>query len=211
MFAAILVILAVIAAFAYFHVAIAAFLVLALAPGAPLFWIVLLVALLLLVWSVEAEVGEVAIGTVVLTLLLFQIYAEAKPFDYVQAHPWRALLYALAYFAVGGLWSLLKWYQTEAKRFREAKAHFLKHYAESAQDKQAAWEKYRGDFRAGKVGGWMNLPQPKQMAKYWITLWPVSVFWTLVADYVTRIGEAIYEHLQGTYQRISDKVWGQTV
>jgi hypothetical protein len=130
--------------------------------------------------------GSAATVSLLLLLGLLQWRTDVKVFTSIKNHPGLSVLIAVSYFAVGAMWSIVKWW-----------------FAETARVRQAKRELGETKFRVNKT----NVNRHRATFLVWIGYWPFSLVWTLLNDPFKRLVRRIYDELQGVYQRITDHVW----
>lgn len=115
----------------------------------------------------------------------------------------------VAYFIAGTVWSVVKWWF----HVRAARRWYDEHKAEV---------KERNDLPV-KYFGATNYSSNKKIASIadaapsvksfkarifsWISMWPLSLTWTLINDPITRLVKEIYAVIAGMLQRMSDKAF----
>lgn len=128
--------------------------------------------------------GTGATISVLLVLGVLQYFSAFKPYTFITHNLGLSLLYFAGYFAVGAVWSVIKWWFAEKKRVRKAKS-------------------YGGNWKASKT----NVTAYRSTLLVWITYWPLSAVWTVLNDPLRRLVTSIYDELQKVYARIADSVW----
>jgi len=173
--------------------------------GGVWFWILTALIIVLLVWEVAGERAIAGGFTLLAYLLLIHLFGNASIFAAVKAHPEYAYIGIPAFFLIGAIWSLVKWWffvKRSALEYRESRMAFLE--------------------ANGVVGATLDTPVPenlkarafarsrKPLARQnkgriitWMVYWPFSMAWTLL-DEPWRL---IYEALARLFQRISDRIW----
>jgi hypothetical protein len=214
----------VVAALVYWHISLAAIGVATLAwimltfgeafvVGAPLFWILILCESGLLFWAlderprarydVDAD-GAIATVAILLGLLILQLFGNIRVFSYVWAHPWWSLAFVAGYLAIGGVWSIAKWWFAETNKFRRVKDRFLlDHHVQGTRVPAELHQEWAAIVKAYKT----NPANEKSRTLFWISYWPWSLVWTLLNDPLKRAARRIYDELGMVYQRITDYVW----
>lgn len=152
-------------------------------------WIWVLIILdfcFICIWTGDDEQwGTAATISVLFVLGLLQWLTPFKAFTYTYENPLPVALGAVAYFSVGAIWSVIKWWFAEKARVRRAK----KDWGDTWRNRKTVAGAYRSTVLV------------------WIGYWPFSLVWTLVSDPFRRMVHWIYDELNRVYQRITDSVW----
>lgn len=181
------------------------------------FWI-LFGAFIVLMIGTAKELTTLSIIATVSAIALLHFVTDFDMVQFAKNHTKQILIWTAVYFPIGILWSFLKWYfklQDAKSHILEQKNYKLKEFAEdfnrsiqkhkeekvdSAPYIQSSWESYV-KYNRPKVSDY------KSSIINWISYWPCSMLWTLLDDFVTRIAKQIYNHISGTFNKISDKVF----
>jgi len=174
------------------HTSLMAFAAGALVFGTLWFWLLAVVAVVAVFAFIDHEDGIGATGSIIAFFLALQLFGDVKPFSWIWAHPLELFPLVLAYFAIGTLWCIAKWWfycQDEREKYDEMK----------------------------RSGERMMLPRKPSAAKSkdmilrWMSFWPWSMVWTLINDPIKKAFRAIYRKiqslLQSLLQSIADKAW----
>lgn len=121
----------------------------------------------------------------------------------IKANPVDAFLYVNAYFVVGGMWSLLKWYI------------YLVEERDNLRIKVKKWDKQcgpgSGNNRAGNsrpVRGYETYAKNnKSKILSWIGHWPISVVQTFIGDFLLRLTKHVFRMLSGIYESIGNTLF----
>lgn len=168
-----------------------------LAVGAIGFWLLLIVAAIIMSEMMDNDAPVWAGVVAIITLALLAVFGGFNPLTYIMAHPGETVLWVAGYFVVGAAWSLVKWYFWLLKIRRRLDerdpgvSFEVTLYHAGVVRKQ--FPPNPGDYKSRIVG--------------WIALWPASMVWTVINDPVRRAAEEIYARLGGTYQKISNRVF----
>lgn len=130
-----------------------------------------------------AFVSTIAAGSIVHFLIGFNLYEFA-----VQNQVALYIILAL-YFPIGVIWSLFKWYLYLTK----VKEEHLDKKKRYSQDRVYLVKPEASDNKGRIIA--------------WISYWPISIIWTLIADFVTGVARRIYNKISGLFDKISDKVF----
>ena len=168
-----------------------------LAFGAMGFWLLLVVASIIMSEMMDNDSPFWAGSVAIITLAVLAVFGGFNPLIYIMAHPGETVLWVAGYFVVGAAWSLVKWYFWLLKIRRRL----------DERDPGLSFETVL--YHAGVVRKQFP-PNPgdyKSRIVGWIALWPASMLWTVINDPVRRAAEEIYARLGGTYQKISNRVF----
>jgi len=150
-----------------------------------------LVELFILLALTENEWGSVAAVTLVITLGVLQFWQHVDILGFVQTHALEVAGGAVVYFAVGILWSIIKWYWyvgDEVNRVKDQR---------SANQSDESWKE---ELKR-------RIPSParyKDRIMRWIGYWPISVFWFVVHDLVMDVLNFLYNRFAGVYRKITE-------
>jgi hypothetical protein len=165
-----------------------------LAVGAMGFWLLLIVAAVIMSEMMDNDAPLWAGIVAVITLAVLAVFGGFNPLTYIMAHPGETILWVAGYFLVGAAWSLVKWYFWLLKIRRQLDQKDPTSYDRVLYSAGVGkFPPHPGDYKARIVG--------------WIALWPASMLWTVINDPVRRAAEEIYARLGGTYQKISNRVF----
>jgi len=185
------------------------------------FWMLIAAEIIMLFVFIDNENGVGATISVVAFGALLQWFGNVDIIHYVQGHPLFILSCAGAYFALGAVWGVIKWWifcRDRLEEYEEAREKFLKSKGQPTGTKvvppelRPEWRNYldrNKDYRTGD-----NLSVPPQVRTHkakimrWMTFWVVSIIWSFINDFVKRIFRTIYQRLSTFLQRISDNMFG---
>lgn len=120
--------------------------------------------------------------------------------DTISTVPWWGwVVGVLGYALIGIIWSLFKWTRYVSK----AHTQFV--------EKKKTW---MADQRNINIkGSWEqnvkdndlipNANNQKSKIAFWISYWPISIFWAILQDLLREIGEWIYERINSLYHKIT--------
>jgi len=146
----------------------------------------------------------------------------------IAQHPFYSLLWVLAYFVLGVIWSGIKWAlfaSFHRRRYLEVREKFyvnkgLDNSESLTEDLKKDWAEFAyGEGGREDISGYDNdedryflLKKPnvtnhKGDITFWMTYWPWSFFWTMFDDPIRRAFKWIYLHIRQVFQKISDRIW----
>lgn len=186
------------------------------AIGTVWFWLLLFIDFCVITALVENESGVWATIVFIGSLFGLNFLWKLPIVDSVKANPGHTGLLILSYFAIGVVWSIVKWYfyvHNKMVKYNDFKAKFLAtNKADGMTPELAA--KFMDhlvnnyDARAEGIDGTAPAAREHKAAlTRWGTYWPFSIIGTLLNDVVRRTWEYIYETLQTTYQRMSEAIF----
>jgi len=182
--------------------------------GAIGFWALLAICLIAMTYNSDDSDSGNATATLFLSLLLFQLLTDFKPFNYIMAHPLDSLGIAGGYIVIGFLWSWrVKWHGkvwAMKDRYIEYKDAFLKTNKVDGtripDDLLEAWNLEVSRRRIGKP----EAKNYKAVIVGWMCYWPFSLVWTLLKDWVRKICDYIYLRLRFLYEKVANKAYRDT-
>jgi len=151
-------------------------------------WALILLDCVFILFAIDdddEQWGTAATISVLIVLGVLQWFTEFKAFTYIYEHPLPVAIGAGVYFAIGAVWSVIKWWFAEKARVRRAK-----------KENGAEWRKRKTEPKFFK-----------STMLVWIGYWPFSLIWTLINDPFKRLVHWIYDELTRVYQHITDRVW----
>jgi hypothetical protein len=179
------------------------------------FWLLSIVALILLFWEIHEDKPIVGLITIGLYLGLIHLFGDASLPSTVSASPWVLYLGLPLYFAAGVVWGLIKWalyVNRHAIEYKRTRHGFLisksKHPClagiKITEDTMVPPE-LRSEWRGGR---YTSNSRPSARANKWkiitwMCYWPLSMIWSALDE----PWRYIYEALSNIFQKISDKIY----
>lgn len=163
--------------------------------GSAGFWGMLALCSIGVLVALEYEHELSAFLSVLAMGLILQLYSGVSIVGYVIHNPSSIFYLGAFYLVLGTAWSFFKWYlhcRDERKRFDEW-----------IEEEKKGTQRYGPGSRPEKPLASVN----KARITGWMTFWPWSLVWFIINDPVRRAFNAIYDRLQGIYQRISDSAF----
>lgn len=155
----------------------------ALAIGTVWFWIIALVASILIIACVENEHYPTPS---IVAILLAIIYW--KP---ITAAPWQTIGIVVGGFVLAGiLWSVFSWFRLVQKKTN----YYREKYGDTLTAEQMS------DLKES-----IKVSSHKARITGWIAFWPWSLFWTLTGDFFNMI----YDAMVNVYQNITNRALGK--
>ena len=149
--------------------------------GAIGFWLLLLVASIIFIASVECDTYSPA---VIATIILAVIYW--KPLIGLGL-TWQSLLIGTAVYVGAGIaWSVWRWIK------------YVKETVESYNEKKGG---KLDDYTKSSIKDAVSVSRNKSKITAWIAYWPWSAFWNITGDFF----KMIYENMKAVYQKIANK------
>jgi len=161
------------------------------------FWLLLAIASIGILVSLEYDHEGEAFMSLLVMLAALQLFSGVDIIGFFRSDLRVLALLAMLYFVVGTLWSFFKWFL------------FVKDQRKAYDEDLAEWDK-TGDKRSKPKP---NVPQAKENKSRitaWMSFWPWSCFWFLINDPIRRAFRAIFDYLQTRYQMIADKAFSGT-
>lgn len=178
---------------------------------------------LLALISMEYDRPGLCTAIVALALLILEYYSPLKPISFAISRPIDALMLFGAYFAAGSLWIIVKWLSHVYKvrdRFNEVKDSILADLKKSKsygvplfKDDGSLTEDGRVVLYSTAAARIHERELPLQVSHHkaeiymWWLCWPLSLFWTLLCDPITRLWHFVYNLFGGWMQAISDNAF----
>lgn len=155
----------------------------ALAVGTIWFWIIAVIASVIIIACVENEHYPTPS---IVAIILGIIYWKA-----IVALPWSVIGIAVGVFAIAGAaWSTFQWF----RRVNKKAAYYRQKYGDTLSESQL--------YDLKRV---VSASEHKALITGWIAFWPWDLFWTLTGDFFNMI----YDALANVYQSISNRAVGK--
>jgi hypothetical protein len=153
------------------------------------FWILLLVASGLIIYSTEDDESNYAANIwFVCALLALYFLGNSETFkaigSYMVHNPGPSLLIFGAYIFLGTVWSIFKWFfylKGIRGRYENAYSFNIENY---------------------------KVKENKARITHWMIYWPFSAIWTLINDPVKKSFEFVLSQFGGLYDKMSEKILG---
>ena len=150
-------------------------------------WAMGIFFLMVLVDAVLVENENATWGTFMMLIgtgLLVWLAGDANPFILVWDNLSSVFLFFIAYFVVGALWSVIKWYLYLTKIRNNMQKHGE---TKRPRDSYASQNQSR-------IAGWIGH-------------WPFSMIGSLFGDFLGRLLDSIYTFLSSMYEKIGNSVF----
>lgn len=150
------------------------------------FWILLCVAVIFLLVSMNHEDWGGTWATVTLGVFICLFYFLGNKnivnniVSYISSHFGQFVLCVVGYLFIGVVWSFIKWY------------YFLLNKKENGVRKNSSE---------------IQVSQNKSRIIAWMSYWPPSALWTLINDPVKRLFNNLFRKFEKVYQRIFNNVF----
>lgn len=180
------------------------------------FWMLLAAEIVMLFVFIDNENGVGATISMVVFGALLQWFGNVDIIHYVRTNPLFILSCAGAYFALGAVWGVVKWWifcRDRLEEYEEARDAFLKRNGQPSGTKVVPPElrkewKYYLDRTSKDIAQTPQVREHKSKIMRWMTFWVVSIVWSFINDFVKRVFRTIYQKLSNFLQRISDNMFG---
>ncbi len=182
-------------------------------------WLLIAAIVIADIWFLEYDNGTGATFSLIVFGLLMFFFGDWNPFPWMAANPLLTIGTVVGYFVAGAIWAPVKWYfhcLNIRDKFNEIKEAFFEEHSITTGGKVSSQLRSQWKERL-RYNGFVNeeAVEPKAIkhkAKIlmWMTHWPFSFVWTVLNDPIRRIFIAIYDHMVGMLQKISDHVFANT-
>lgn len=186
--------------------------------GAVGFWILVLVAFILLMLCVQFERYLFAFCTVGATLAFLYFCGNSGIIEWIAANPLQIVLAIVVYILAGTGWSLGKWFLfvvDRKEKLIEFKDEWLRENPEG--DFKAYFNSDKIIYREGKnahIRQHYGVPEPrdhKVRILGWMGWWPWSLLNALLFEFFKRVFQHVYNSLAGVFRRIAKRVYGDVL
>jgi hypothetical protein len=184
------------------------------------FWALIAAEIILLFVFVEYENGIGATISLAVFAALLQWCGNVDLIGYVIKHPINVLMAGLAYLLLGTIWGVIKWRIFCADRlddYEDLKSDYLKGKGLPAGTKvvpvelRKEWsdrvERTRDYHTKQTIADVPSVRVHKARIMRWMSLWVISVIWSLFNDFLKRVFQSVYKRIAGFLQRIAQNVW----
>jgi hypothetical protein len=191
--------------------------------GTTMFWVLVAVEIILLFMFMEYENGYGATLSVVAFALLLQWGGDTDILGFIIGNPLKVGILVAAYFALGGIWGICKWWifcRDRVEEYDELKAEFLSSKGHAGEkvvpvELRVEWKKKLLNCSVYEGKEKVPLSEPPRVRNHkgkvlrWMTFWWVSMIWSLINDFVKRGMRAVYNRIQKFMQHISDSMFAK--
>jgi hypothetical protein len=177
----------------------------ALTESAFLFYGILFVAVIIITALEENDKGGWAFIMLLFSIIFFFKFHVGALLTFIAHNPGRVFLYVLGYFAAGAIWGCIKWYlfvRRKLAEYEEKKAQFL--HERGVKEFTPELAAYFFDRNSGSVP---QVYSHKGDIILWMTYWPFSILWSLLADFVQEAFRIFYNFASTYLQRLSDRLF----
>lgn len=177
-----------------------------LAVGAWGFWALIVISAIVMSELVDNNSPGWATITAIATVAILSFLGDFNPLIWIKSNPGEVAFYIAAYFAVGAMWGVVKWYFW-LQRLRRKMLEFKREHP-GMDDADAI-----RFLRSAGAGPSMPPQVSEHKARIigWMALWPASMVWTVLNDPVRRVFEEIYDRIGGGLQRMSNRIFGEFI
>ncbi len=172
-------------------------------------WIALAIELVALTCFVVNEEGGRAFWAIAIYLVVMNLFGDMNLFSWLKSHPLDLLRYAGIYLALGALWSLVKLIAAAhdlKEKWNKEREKWIDNYTSdllTAEEKQSAWmDHIRGnsDYRVPRFNDYT------ERIIFWISYWPISFMWSVLSDFLTKLGRQVFRLVSGIWESVFNRV-----
>lgn len=180
------------------------------------FWLMVGLELIVLVACVEFEKGILATLALGVFVVALKTLVGVDVFQCIHDNPLNAGVFLAAYFAIGVVWATFKlWlYSGELlRKYEGLKADWIKYNCKgpgvdfsnpNCYHLRPLWTNYLKRCHPELAELPPKVSRHKARLMLWMSLWPVSIAWSLVDDLLRKVWSEIYLWWAGVYQSIFD-------
>lgn len=184
---------------------------------ATIFSVIFILAAILITASEEFAIAYFAFFVYI---ALMAIFTPINPFMFVWHNPTQAFGFIVGYFAIGSIYSTIKYWSFVKKMvnvIKECKKQFILNnkLPISVRDEiPETWTTRWSDFKYHELNGsdrrcinsGLRPAQNVDMIMNWIAFWPFSAIGLFVADPLKHLVTSIYQHLVSIYGKMYEKI-----
>lgn len=137
----------------------------------PLWWILVILASVIIVYALDDDRGALASTTAIITFVALALFSDMPILHWIVSNPLNLLIYIGLYLVGGGLWGLIKWYLFAANRrdrYEDMKREWLKDKSvvgtEIPESLKDEWKKFLlGQHEWSEdTGEWVETEEPQR-------------------------------------------------
>lgn len=182
----------------------------------------LLSAILVLALILEIANDRFILGyvSVFAYMVAIAIFTELTPFSYMWHNPLQVIGFLLGYFAIGGVYSVVKyraWLKHVAIQIAEHKLSFINTHGlnilateEIPEAYVKNWKDYMYQMLSsedfGRLKSGFGPGKQKDLILNWIAFWPFSAVGLLIAEPLEKLVNWIYDELVAVYRNIYTRI-----
>lgn len=170
-----------------------------LAVGTIGFYLLIVAAAILMSELLDAQRPGSATFVAVLTIAMLAVLGNFNPFPWIAANPMMTAIYTAAFFAIGTVWGVFKWFFYLRSSRRKMEEIIADHPFYTKEQLKEAFYDHGLPIQFPPL-----VSDHKTRILGWMILWPASMLWTLLNDPVRYVFEEIYARIGGTMQAISN-------
>ena len=184
------------------------------------FWMLVVAEIVLLFMFMEYENGIGATASLLVVGALLQWCGDVNIIAFVMENPLKIAVLISAYFALGGIWGVCKWWifcRDRLEEYEEARSEFLAENGRAGEksvppELRKKWKEKlesRCRYSSPSLAEAPRVRDHKGKVLRWMTFWWVSMVWSLINDFVKRGMKAIYNRISSFMQHISDSIFAK--
>ena len=173
-----------------------------LAVGAWGFWILIAISAIIMSELMDTDNPGWATITAIGTVTILAVMGDFNPLVWLRTNPTEVVFCIIAYFVLGAVWGVIKWYFWLLKARRKLDDIAREH---PGLNGVTAYTMLRNAGLSSEFPPKVGDHKTRIMG--WMALWPASMVWTVLNDPVRRGFEEIYNRLGGGLQAMSDRVF----
>lgn len=171
--------------------------------GSLWFWLSFVGVLALFVCTAKESFIS-GIIVILVTAVSLQLLGSVDILGWLKENLATIAICAVVYLPIGTAWAFFKWYMKlidKRQELSEKKDAYMSRYKNSP-DKE--WN----DIWTSHVKSHMPKSEyHKSSITTWIGYWPISMIWTLLDDFVTKLIKTIYNSISGIFNRMSENMF----
>lgn len=189
--------------------------------GLSLFWLIPLSVIIFgsIIYAVYNDEFYPPVIGVTISLAALHFWSNVPLLDFFRSNYLSIIKYTAYYFAIGVVWSFVKWYFFLLKardNYKQEKSKFI--LGLTGKEAHVAAEARVGKIHPSYAKDWLSkvkmyklVPKAsdnKSKIVTWMMYWLFSMIGTLFGDWLSQIWNAIYGLFGNMYDRISKAVFG---
>lgn len=166
-------------------------------------WFIILIAL------VENEKTVTSAITTILYFLFLQFFVQVNVVKFVFEHPLKSLIIVSSYFALGFIWSFVKWaifVNKKAIEYKKKRMDFLEKNDIKLVTVDTPIPTILREKWQRQIGFGYEKPKLEQSIKTvsnWVIYWPTSLIWSLLNDFIKKTVNIVIFRIRSLYNLIT--------
>jgi len=164
---------------------------------------------------------------VIIYFVLLHLVLKKNIISSIAQNPKITLISLFVYILTGFIWSIIKWWlyvNKQAIKYKQSRYEWLLEQKDEITTrtndipnelKEISLETEIPEYLLEKWAGAYKIQKPlvythKQKIAHWIIYWPISIFWSIIEDFLGKITKIIVFKIRFIYDAITEKAFKNT-